>query len=231
MEHTSVIRELDARIAAHDLLCHPFYRAWTEGKLSRADLCTYAAEYFHHVAAFPTYLSSFHSRLEDGDLRRAVLRNLADEEVEGRAHTDLWLDFARGMGVEEQEVRSRQPLKGIRKLIKRFRNVAATGSKAEVLATLYAYESQVPRVSNEKARGLMQRYGADANTCGYFALHAYADIQHAETWREELERVLAAHPEETRKALAAAERAAQWLYEALTAIDNTRQQRMLAASA
>src|SRR5438309_10471889 len=92
--------ELDARIARFDLLCHPYYQAWSEGRLTPSDLREYSSEYFHHVAAFPTYLSAFHSRLEDGELRRAVLRNLADEEVEGRAHSDLWLDFANGMGAD-----------------------------------------------------------------------------------------------------------------------------------
>ena len=47
------------------------------------------------MTAFPTFLSALHCRLPDGALRRAVLRNLAEEEVEGRAHSDLWLDFAK----------------------------------------------------------------------------------------------------------------------------------------
>src|SRR5512143_1438551 len=104
------VQELDARIARHDLLCHPFYQAWSEGKLTSEDLREYAADYYHHVAAFPTYLSAFHSRLEDGELRRNVLRNLADEEIEGRAHSDMWLDFAEGMGAERDSVAARQPL-------------------------------------------------------------------------------------------------------------------------
>ena len=86
--------ELDARISRYDLLTHPFNEAWSEGKLTREHLRAYALEYFHLVAAIPTFLSALHCRLDDGALRRAVLRNLADAEVEGRAHTDMWLDFA-----------------------------------------------------------------------------------------------------------------------------------------
>jgi pyrroloquinoline-quinone synthase len=91
---------LDARIARYDLLQHPFYQAWSKGELTRDELREYASEYWHHVSAFPTYLSALHAHLEDAPLRRTVLENLADEEglPAGRAHSDLWMDFAAGMG-------------------------------------------------------------------------------------------------------------------------------------
>jgi pyrroloquinoline-quinone synthase len=215
---TQFVKELDARIARFDLLCHPFYQAWSEGKLTTDDLREYSAEYYHHVAAFPTYLSAFHARLEDGELRRAVLRNLADEEIEGRAHADLWLDFANGMGASSEDVRSRQPIPEIAALIEHFRGVASAASRAKVLATFYAYESQVPRVAKEKARGLRERYAADSKTCGYFTLHQFADVQHSAVWRDELERELAIHPEQREAALAAGENAAQMLWQALDGV-------------
>src|SRR5438552_18872526 len=52
-------QELQARIAKYDLLSHPFYKAWSAGELSRDDLREYACQYYHHVAAFPTYLAQF----------------------------------------------------------------------------------------------------------------------------------------------------------------------------
>jgi pyrroloquinoline-quinone synthase len=167
-------------------------------------------------------LSAFHARLDDGELRRSVLRNLADEEVEGRAHSDLWMDFATGVGNTGAEVRSRKPIEAIQKLISNFREVAQTGTTAEILATLYAYESQVPRVATEKARGLKDLYGADTRTIGYFALHAYADVLHSKVWREELEDYLVSHPEEREAALNAAERAAEWLWKALDGLEASR---------
>ena len=39
-------KELNARIARHDLLTHPFYQAWAKGELTREDLCCYAMQYF-----------------------------------------------------------------------------------------------------------------------------------------------------------------------------------------
>jgi pyrroloquinoline-quinone synthase len=214
---------LDARVAQHDLLTHPFYQAWSAGKLSREPLRAYAREYFHHVAAYPTFLSALHCRLADGALRRAVLRNLADEEIEGRTHSDMWLDFAEGVGLSPEQVRRSQPSSVVRRLIECFHRCASKDSPAEVLAALYAYESQVPRISSEKARSLLSHYGADAHTCGYFVLHSYADVLHSQVWREELGRLVAHNPKLADSALNSAERAACWLW---TALDNSEANRL-----
>ncbi len=206
---------LDERIAGYDLLTHPFYLAWSAGKLSREHLQAYANEYFHHVAAFPTFLSALHSRLGDGALRRAVLRNLAEEEVEGRAHSDMWLDFAEGVGLSREEVQYSQPSKSIGRLIQRFHRTASQDSPVEVLAALYAYESQVPRISGERARALLRHYGADAYTCGYFALHTYSDVRHSEIWLDQLLRLVSGNHRLAEPALNSAGRAAFWLWQAL----------------
>ena len=217
---------LEARINQHHLLCHPFYKAWSAGELSREDLREYASDYYHHVAAFPAYLSALHARLEDGNVRRAVLHNLCDEEGIGspdsRSHAELWLDFAEGMGAKREAVCRRSPVKEINDLISTFRSLVSQRSTAAALACLYAYESRVPRIAQEKARGLRERYGADALTCGYFNLHKTADVRHARTWRDLLETVLADQPELTEDALSAADQVAQALWQALDAIERQR---------
>ena len=53
MDQLEFFRELDARVAKYDLLCHPFYKAWSEGQLTREDLREYALDYYEHVRAFP----------------------------------------------------------------------------------------------------------------------------------------------------------------------------------
>jgi pyrroloquinoline-quinone synthase len=222
LDHTAFWNELESRIAKHDLLCHPFYKAWSAGELTREDLREYSADYYHHVAAFPTYLSALHSRLADGELRREVLRNLCDEEIEGAAHSDLWLNFSEGFGAAKEDVRNSEPVKEITDLIAAFRKVASDGTTAAALAAFYAYESQVPRVAKEKAIGLKNMYGADAKTCGYFTLHQTADVHHSNVWREQLEALLAANPESADEALAAADEAAQALWSALDGIERKR---------
>jgi len=210
--------ELDARIARYNLLDHPFYKAWSLGKLSREHLRAYALEYFHQVAAFPTFLSALHSRLADGTLRRAVLRNLAEEEVEGRAHTDMWMDFAASFGLSAERVRRSRPGPGVRNLIERFFRSARHDSPAQVLAALYASESQVPAISAAKAHALLRHYGANADSCGYFFLHSYADVIHSQVWLEELTRLVSFRQTQLAEAaLDAAGRAAYWQWQALNA--------------
>jgi pyrroloquinoline-quinone synthase len=207
--------ELDAQVARYDLLAHPFYQSWSAGKLSHEHLRAYALEFFHLVAAFPTFLSALHSRLHDGQLRRAVLRNLAEEEVEGRAYTDMWMDFAEGLGLSANQVRRSQPSAPLRQLIEQFYRSASQDSPAQVLAAIYAYASQVPQICGENARALLQHYGADDRTCGYFVLHTYAGVRHATVWRSELLRLLERNEPMQAPALESAGRAAEWLWKAL----------------
>ena len=220
--HTQFWNELENRIAKFDLLCHPFYKAWSAGELTREDLREYSADYYHHVAAFPTYLSALHSRLEDGELRRDVLRNLCDEEIEGTNHADLWLNFSEGFDAKREDVRKSEAVEEVKALINTYKQIAANGSPAEALAMFYTYESQVPRVAKEKALGLKNMYGADAKTCGYFTLHQTADIHHSNVWREQLNALIEADPQAAEQALDAAETAAETLWQALDGIERKR---------
>jgi pyrroloquinoline-quinone synthase len=215
---------LDARIARYDLLQHPFYQAWSKGELTRDELREYASEYWHHVSAFPTYLSALHARLEDAPLRRTVLENLADEEgvPAGPAHSDLWMDFATGMGADATVVRDRTLQPETAALIAHFRGAMQT-SPATALASLYTYESRVPAIARTKAEGLKQHYGADKATARYFTIHQTADVHHAKVWRDAIEAELATHPEDADVALDAAEATAAALWSTLSGIERERQ--------
>ena len=228
MKTEEFFEQLDARIAKYDLLCHPFYQAWSAGKLTREDLREYAQHYYHHVEAFPTYLAELGIRLEDGELRRAVLANMADEKgledafgEASPAHSELWLDFAEGMGAR-RDLAGHTPLPEMWQLIGFFHRIASEGTAEEALAAFYAYESQVPRVAKEKARGLQAMYGADERTTAYFTLHTTADVHHSQVWRQQLGKRLEIHPETTEKALAAGENAAKALWHALDGIEAQR---------
>lgn len=235
METNAFLSHLAERIQQYDLLCHPFYKAWSAGELTRDDLRAYAEDYYPHVEAFPGYLAQLGLRLEEGELRRAVLANMADEkggeDSSGnteRPHAELWLDFVEGLGGNRIPVR--ETIAEVRQLISFFERVASEGTPDEALAAFYAYESQVPRVAREKDRGLRELYGADEKTRGYFTLHAIADVHHSQVWRKQLEKRVNANPdrETAEKALAAAESAAKALWTALDGIEARRTQRAAA---
>jgi len=96
--------KIDNDIADKHLLKHPFYLAWTRGELSRKALADYAQQYYHHVAAFPTYLSAVHAKCDDQATRKQLLSNLIDEEAGSPNHPELWLKFAEGLHVSDLDV-------------------------------------------------------------------------------------------------------------------------------
>lgn len=220
---------LEARIAPYNLLTHPFYQAWSRGELTRDDLRAYAAEYWHHVSAFPTYLSALHSRLPDSETRREVLRNLAEEEgtdsPTARPHSDLWMDFATGLGATSADVKNHAVQPEMASLLATFRTAMQAPKPAAAMAALYAYESKVPQIAETKAEGLATHYSADAATTKYFTLHQTADVAHAAVWRELIDKELAADPEAADGALESAERAARALWTALDGVERDRQSR------
>jgi pyrroloquinoline-quinone synthase len=227
MDVKEFLSQLDERIQKFDLLCHPFYKAWAAGELSREDLRQYAEDYYHHVQAFPGYLAQLGIRLDDGDLRRAVLANMTDENggesafgEPGESHAEMWLDFVEGMG--GRRVTARRPVKEVRDLVAWFQRTASEGTAEEALAAFYAYESQVPRIATEKDRGLRDLYGASAKTRSYFTLHTTADVYHSQVWRKLLQKRIEAHPEAAERALGAAEAAAKALWTALDGIEARR---------
>ena len=178
---------IDQDIAEKHLLKHPFYLAWTRGELSKAALVDYAQQYYHHVAAFPTYLSAVHAKCEDQTTRRELLNNLIDEEAGSPNHPALWLKFAEGLGISDGDVRNTEKSPETKNLIDEFRSVCGQASTAEGLAALYAYESQIPAICESKIDGLKKHYEFnDPEHYRYFSVHIEADREHSVAERQML---------------------------------------------
>jgi pyrroloquinoline-quinone synthase len=178
---------IDSDIAEKHLLKHPFYLAWTRGELSTDALSDYARQYYHHVAAFPTYLSAVHTKCDDQNTRKQLLDNLVDEEAGSPNHPELWLKFARGLGIPEGDAIAAEKRSETKNLIDTFRSVCRDGSTAEGLAALYAYESQIPAICESKIDGLKKYYGFnDPEGYRYFSVHIEADREHSAAERKML---------------------------------------------
>jgi len=208
---------IDAQIAARHLLTHPFYLGWTRGELSRETLADYACQYYQHVAAFPTYLSAVHSRCEDQLTRRQLLANLIDEEAGEPNHPQLWRNFAAALGVSPNDLDKAETWPETAELIATFRSVCREGDIAEGLAALYAYESQIPAVSESKIDGLVRHYQFnDPESYRYFSVHIEADKEHAATERALLEQNITVRNAPAMSA--AAERVLSALWELLSGV-------------
>ena len=179
--------KVDSDIAEKHLLKHPFYLAWTRGELNKEALTDYAKQYYHHVAAFPTYLSAVHAKCDDQPTRKQILSNLIDEEAVSPNHPELWLQFAEGLGVDDVDLATTEKQPETKNLIETFRTVCRDESTAEGLAALYAYESQIPAICESKIDGLKKHYGfTDPKQYEYFSVHIEADREHSGAEREML---------------------------------------------
>jgi pyrroloquinoline-quinone synthase len=190
-QHLDII---DDDIAEKHLLKHPFYLAWTRGELSKEALMDYARQYYHHLAAFPTYLSAVHAKCDDQPTRKQLLSNLIDEEAGSPNHPELWIKFAQGLGIEHVDLAKTDKQPATKNLIDTFRSVCRNESTAEGLAVLYAYESQIPAICESKIEGLKRYYGfSDSEHYRYFSVHIEADREHSAAEREMLGELIGDH--------------------------------------
>ncbi len=218
MTREEFLTALDALIAEKHLLKHPFYRLWSQGRLSRENLREYAVSYYPHVAAFPTYVSGVHSGCEDAALRQQLLENLIEEEHGAENHPALWRRFATCLGAAESELSPVARTPEVAAAITEFRRATRGGSTAEGLAALYAYESQIPEVSKTKREGLSAFYGIqEGDATRFFSVHEEADVWHRQVEREALGRI-ADSPGERENALEAARRCCDALNRALDGV-------------
>lgn len=188
---TLSLNPIEAKIAAKHLLQHPFYQAWSRGQLTLAALRDYAAQYYQHVAAFPTYLSAVHAQTDDQAVRKHLLANLIDEEAGSPNHPELWLQFAESLGLTRDQVESAETWTSTRALVHGFRSACGNHGTAAGVAALYAYESQIPSVSETKIEGLRNFYGfRTEDGYRYFTVHIEADREHSATERALLQQLI-----------------------------------------
>jgi len=187
MDNKKFLSELDSLIRAHSILNHPFYVAWSNGELTIDQLKTYAKIYFPHVYNFPGYLSNA-IRVTDNNIIKSELEsNYKDEITYPAPHPELWLDFAEGLGLDNDIIIKSDVHPSAENIINTFNTLCSAGT-GEALAALYSYESQQPVVAQEKINGLINNYNiSDPKTLAYFDVHAVADIYHSEGEKKALE--------------------------------------------
>ncbi|GAO97493.1 pqqC-like protein [Caedimonas varicaedens] len=200
---------LHLQLDALHLLKHPFYQAWSEGKLTMDTLRIYAQEYYHHVAAFPRYLSSLHSLCSDIKTRQVLLENLIEEEQGEENHPELWLRFANGLGVTREECVNSSHLSTTRDLVEGYFHLVRLNDGTG-LGAIYAYERQTPEISRSKIEGLKNHYNLqDEQTFQFFNVHMSTDEWHR---TEILKLIEQRNPEDQQRVMYGAQEGAKLLW-------------------
>ena len=185
MTAKSFVNKIDKLIENKHLLNHSFYEAWNNGELSKETIQEYSAQYFHHVSAFPRYLSAIHSNCDDIKTRQLLLENLVDEDKGPDNHPELWMRFAEGMGNSRKKLKEHVPMEEIKELVNTFKKLSSSEKYHIGLAALYCYESMQPEISETKKDGLQKFYGIKSKeTLKFFTVHMHADKWHREVVRK-----------------------------------------------
>jgi pyrroloquinoline quinone (PQQ) biosynthesis protein C len=192
MELESVRALVAEAVEGLALLDHPFYRRWAEGQLTADDLAAYAGQYRHFERLLPGLLGRIGDRAE-GRAAELVARNLADEAGSRPTHVELFEQFARAVGADE-DVPAGPAAQG---LVDTYD--AVTDDPAAALAALAAYEYQAADIARTKAAGLRSFYGLDGSAVAFWDVHAALEADHAE-WAVEAISYLPADPDRVRDA-------------------------------
>jgi len=178
----NIIKRIDEMIEERSLLKHPFYQMWSDGKLTQESLAGYSKEYFQLVKAVPFFMTPIIEKAPD-----SVISELIANQQEESDHVKPWISFAGELGVSEDELIPYTGLTKTRKAVSDLNELMNTFEGG--VCAMYAFEKEIPKISQTKLDGLAEFYGMTSNEATeYFKLHTEADIRHAASWRNILEK-------------------------------------------
>ena len=178
----NIIQKIDEMIEERSLLKHPFYQMWSDGKLTQESLAGYSKEYFQLVKAVPSFMTPIIEKSPS-----SVVSELVDNQQEESDHIKPWISFAGELGISEEELTSYAGTAKTQKAVSDLNQLMNTFDGGA--CAMYAFEKEIPKISQTKLDGLAEFYGMTSNEATeYFKLHTEADIRHAASWRNILEK-------------------------------------------
>ena len=178
----SLIKKIDDMIEERSLLKHPFYEMWSDGKLKLESLAGYSKEYFQLVKAVPSFMSPIIEQAPD-----STVNELVYNQEEESSHIIPWIKFAGALGVSEEELKKYEGREKTKQAVSSLASLMNTYESGA--CAMYAFEKEIPKISQIKLDGLAEFYGVSSEEATeYFKLHTEADIRHAASWRNILEK-------------------------------------------
>ncbi len=178
----NITKKIDEMIEERSLLKHPFYQAWSDGKLTKESLAGYSKEYFQLVKEVPSFMAPIIDKAPE-----SVVKELVENQQEESDHIKPWITFAGELGISEEELLSYSGLPKTRKAVSELNELMNTFEGGA--CAMYAFEKEIPKISQTKLDGLAEFYGMTSEEATeYFKLHTEADIRHAASWRNILEK-------------------------------------------
>ena len=178
----NITKNIAEMIEERSLLKHPFYQSWSDGKLTKESLAGYSKEYFQLVKEVPSFMAPIIQKAPE-----SVVKELVENQQEESDHIKPWIAFAGELGISEEELLSYSGLPKTRQAVSDLNELMDTFEGGA--CAMYAFEKEIPKISQTKLDGLAEFYGMTSDEATeYFKLHTEADIRHAASWRNILEK-------------------------------------------
>ncbi len=178
----NIIKKIDDMIEERSLLKHQFYQMWSDGKLTQESLAGYSKEYFQLVKAVPSFMEPIIENASSD-----IVGDLIENQQEESDHIKPWIAFAGELGISKDELITYEGLPKTQKAVSDLTNLMNTFEGGA--CAMYAFEKEIPKISQTKLDGLEEFYGMTNNeSTEYFKLHTEADVRHAASWQHILEK-------------------------------------------
>jgi pyrroloquinoline-quinone synthase len=168
---------LDPMIASKSLLIHPFYQKWNRGELTLEQLKVYAREYFYLVQKIPGIVTAVRAHVSDPVLQMRIDQNIREETE----HIELWVRFAKALGISEQELRDYVPSEQVKLAVRALEETVAQGPD-EAVAAMYALERELPMIAQTKKEGLERFYNLTSNDAHIYFDEHLNEEKHFAVW-------------------------------------------------
>jgi len=179
----SLIQKIDRIIEERSLLNHPFYQTWSDGKLTHEALAGYSKEYYQLVKAVPIFMTQLMDQVPS-----SLYDELDFHQQEEFSHIGMWERFASGLGVSRNDLLNYNGLYKTNHAVSGMHHLM--GSLESGVVAMYAFEKEIPKISQIKLEGLAEFYGLTSeDVTKYFKEHMEADIRHAASWQKAIDSV------------------------------------------
>lgn len=165
---------------------HPFSLAWSEGRLSRAQLGQWAVQHYYYISTIPPQFAALYARMPDEEGRELLMENLVGEEpphAPDKSHPRLLLKFARACGLTNEDVTGAEARGEILPATRAMRawiwELATIRPMHESCAgIMVALEGQLPTLYPGYISA-MEKMGFTEDELEFFHIHVENDEEHA----------------------------------------------------
>ena len=101
---------------------------------------------------------------------------------EENEHIEPWEKFASSLSVNRDDLKNYSPDPLTGQAVSRLLKISSA-SFIEGVASMYAFEKELPKISDTKSAGLKEFYGLNNESSHqYFNIHREVDVYHAKMW-------------------------------------------------